>query len=365
MLHVQDHFPHRLCRQLAIILAMLAIVTAVLPGLGGDSSAHAGIFDMFKSKRPSHPTPEQLQAEEANRQRDLLRTLQMQHDSENDPARKIHYDRQIIAELDPYVDFEKIRSVQNEIQQHEADMKLREQEAQKRAKEQELQQAMSQAKKALDEYRYEDDERAALRAVQIQDDAQTQQLLTEARTRRWVAEVKALLARNEIEKANDKNQQVLQLASNDAAALRLQREIDDTLARKKTMWVVKIGLIVLLSAGLLVGLYFVLQPRPWVLAGIHGACQGQVFPLDLDEVTIGALGPPDGPCDIVIYDAHCKISRRHCVLVRNGRHWALIDESTNGTKINDTAVEKGHSVRLHRGDRLALADAAVLVLQPK
>jgi predicted component of type VI protein secretion system len=87
--------------------------------------------------------------------------------------------------------------------------------------------------------------------------------------------------------------------------------------------------------------------------------------LDLDEVTIGALGPPDGPCDIVIYDAHCKISRRHCVLVRHGRHWELIDESTNGTKLNDTAVEKGHRVRLHRGDRVSLADAAMLVLQPK
>jgi hypothetical protein len=125
MMHVQDHFTHRLCRQLAIILAVLAIVTAVLPGLGGDSLAHAGLFDIFKPKRPPHPTPEQLQAEEANRRRDLLRTLQMQHDSENDPARKIHYDLQIIAALDPYVDFEKHRSVQNEIQQHE-------QEAQKR-----------------------------------------------------------------------------------------------------------------------------------------------------------------------------------------------------------------------------------------
>ena len=225
MLHVQDHFPHRLCRQLTIILAVLAIVTAVLPGLGGDSSAHAGIFDIFKSKRPPRPTPEQLQAEEANRRQaeeanrrhDLLRTLQMQHDSENDPARKIHYDRQIIDALDPYVDFEKRRSVQNEIQQHE-------QEAQKRTEEQELQQARSQAKKALEEHRYEDAERAVLRAVQIQDDTQTQQLLTEARTRRLVAEVKALLARNEIEKANDKNQQVLQLASNDAAALRVSLE---------------------------------------------------------------------------------------------------------------------------------------------
>jgi FHA domain len=365
MLHLQDNFPRRLFRQLATSLVLLVIVMVGLPGLGRGSLAHAGIFDIFKSKRPPRPTPEQLQAEEANRRRDLLRTLQMQHDSENDPARQIAYDRQIIAALDPYVDFEKIRSVQNEIQQHEAQMKQREQDEQKRAKAQELQQALSQAKKALEEHRYEDAERAALRVVQIQDDAQTRQRLTEARTRRVVEEAKDMLAKKALDKASGKNQQALQHAPNDPQALELRRIIDNALARNKTVWIVKVSFIVLLIAGLLIGLYFLLQPRPWVLAGIHGACQGQVFPLDLDEVTIGALGPPDGPCDIVIYDAHCKISRRHCVIVRNGRHWELIDESTNGTKINDTEVEKRHSVRLHRGDRLALADAAVLVLQPK
>ena len=49
---------HRLCRQLATILAVLAIVTAVLPGLGGDSSAHAGILTCSNPNAPHGPLEE-------------------------------------------------------------------------------------------------------------------------------------------------------------------------------------------------------------------------------------------------------------------------------------------------------------------
>jgi hypothetical protein len=41
------------------------------------------------------------------------------------------------------------------------------------------------------------------------------------------------------------------------------------------------------------------------------------------------------------------------------------DESTNGTMINDEEVEKGSVMRLRHGDRLSLADEAVLLLRPK
>jgi predicted component of type VI protein secretion system len=100
-----------------------------------------------------------------------------------------------------------------------------------------------------------------------------------------------------------------------------------------------------------------------LLAGINGACRGQVFPLDIDEVKIGALGPPDGECAIVIHDTKHKISRLHCVIMRHGGHLYLTDESMNGTWINDTLVEKGSSVRLHKADQIALADAAVFLVQ--
>ena len=367
MFHVPDRVPQRRYRQLAVTLAVLAIVTVGWPVWGGGSLSHAGIFDIFKSKPKPAPPPATEQGpkaeEEANKRRDLLRKLQMQHDSETDPARKIAYDRQIVSALDPYVDFEKIKNVQNEIKQHEAEIKQREQEAQQLAKEQERQQAMSQGKQALVEHRYVEAEQAALRAVQILDDAQTQQLLNEVRTRRVVAEVKDKLARDDIDSASDKHRQALQLAPNDPEVQTLRREIDDALARRKTALVLKTGLMISLIAGLLVGLYFVLRPRPWVLVGIKGAGDGKVFLLASNEVKIGALGPPDGACNIVIHDTRCKISRLHCVLVRYGWHWYLTDESTNGTWINDVEVERGRSVRLRQGDQLALADAAVFVVQ--
>jgi hypothetical protein len=367
MFHWHDRFSPRLCRRLVTVLAVLALVTAGWPFCGGGSVSYAGIFDIFKSKSKSAPPPATEPGpqaeEELNKRRDLLRQLQMQHDSETDPARKIAYDRQIVSALDPYTDFEKIRNVQNEIKQHEAEIKQREQEAQQRTKEQERQQAISQVKRALAEHRYEDAEQAVLRAVQILDEAQAQPLLSEVRTRRLVVEVKELLARNDIDRANDKNRQALQLAPNDPEAQALQRAIDHALARRKTAFVLKTGLMLCLTAGLLVGLYWLLRPKKWVLAGIKGACEGQVFPLDSDEVKVGALGPPDGECDIVIYDAKCKISRLHCVIMRHGWHLYLTDESTNGTWVNDTEVEKGSSVRLRKGDQITLADATVLLVQ--
>lgn len=91
----------------------------------------------------------------------------------------------------------------------------------------------------------------------------------------------------------------------------------------------------------------------------------KVFPLDKDEMKIGALGPPNGACDLVIRDTRHRISPLHCLIMRSGRHWYLMNESTNGTMLNDDEIEKGTMVRLRKGDRLSLAGEAVLVVRPK
>jgi FHA domain len=236
---------------------------------------------------------------------------------------------------------------------------------QQRGKEQQRAEAISLTKRALEEKRYADAEREAEAAIQILDDAEARQLRDEARTRRLIEEVKTLLAAKEVDKARDKNQQALQQAPNDPEAQNLQRDIDNTLAKRKTLFVLKIVLTVLLVAGMLTGLYFLLRTREWLLEGVGGPCQETVFPLDKDEIKIGALGPPHGECDLVIRDAGHRISPLHCLIVRSGGHWYLMNESANGTMINDEEVEKGNMVRLRRGDRLSLADEAVLVLRPK
>ena len=371
----QPCYPGKLLRQLAIIVILLAAVEAGLSSSGlrlwpefgllptmalafdsPDATAsshtmHAGLFDWFKSKDPPPPDPEK-------QRRDQLRQLQVQHDRERDLAKKIEYDRKIIELLDPYTDLEKIRSLQSEIQQHE-------QEMQQRGKKQQWAEAISLTKKALEEKRYADAEREAETAIQISDDAEARQLRDEARTRRLVEEVKTLLAAKEVDKAHEQNQQALQQAPKDSEAQNLQRDIDNILAKRKTLFVLKIVFTVLLVAGMLTGLYFLLRTREWLLEGVDGPCQEKVFPLDKDEIKIGALGPPNGECDLVIRDARHRISPLHCLIVRSGRHWYLMNESTNGTMINDEEVEKGNMVRLRKGDRLSLADEAVLVLRPK
>jgi tetratricopeptide (TPR) repeat protein len=371
----QPYYPGKLLRRLTIILTLLIAVEAGLssPGLrlwpefgrlptmafafdspDATASSHtmyAGFFDWFKPKAPPPPDPEK-------QRRDQLRQLQMLHDRERDLAKKIEYDRKIIELLDPYSDLEKIRSLQAEIQQHE-------QETQQRGKKQQWVEAISLTKKALEEKRYADAEREAETAIQISDDAEARQLRDEARIRRLVEEVKTLLAAKEVDTAQEKNQQALQQAPNDPEAQKIQGDIDRFLAKRKTLFVLKTVFAVLLVAGMFTGLYFLLRTREWLLEGVEGPCQGKVFPLDKDEMKIGALGPPNGECDLVIRDARHRISPLHCMIVRSGRHWYLMNESTNGTMINDEEIEKGNMVRLRQGDRLSLADEAVLVLRPK
>jgi hypothetical protein len=388
----QPRFPSKLLERLVIILTLLAGVEAGLrssglylsPKLGllptvtfafsspeAAPSPHvmqAGLFrDLWDKLRgdpgppPSaqkNPSPGQILPDVESQRRDQLRRLQMLHDKERDLSKKIEYDRQIIDMLHSYNDFEKIKALQSEIEQHE-------QEAQQLAKEQKREQAISQAKQALEEKRYKDAEREAEIAIQIFDDAQTRQLLNEAKTRRLVEEAKDALAAKDVDESYKKNRQALHLSPNDREGQRIQRDIDNFLGRRKTLLVLKIALILLLTAGLLIGLYILLRPRKWVLEGIDGVCKEEIFPLDADEVKIGALGPPHGECDIVIRDGRRKISQLHCVIVRNGRSLYLINESLNGTMINDEEVEKGSMKRLRNGDRLSLADEVTLLLRRK
>jgi hypothetical protein len=103
--------------------------------------------------------------------------------------------------------------------------------------------------------------------------------------------------------------------------------------------------------------------RQWVLDAIEGPCKGKIFSLEKQELVIGTAGPPEGSCDIVICDEQRKISRRHCVIMQDGKRFYLMDESTNGTKINEEEVEKGIWVEFHKGDVISLAGEAVLTLR--
>ena len=390
MYRLQAVFPQTLLGRLAISLTLLATVEAGLnssglcpaPKLGlvsatafafvrADATAspqtrQAGFWGKLwctlrgnpGSCLPPDPTERasQVPPDLESLRRARVRDLQRRHDREPDLSKKISYDREIMDLLDPIVDFEKIKALQSEIKQHE-------QELQQFTKEQRKQQLIQRTQKLLEEKKYAEAEQEAERAVQIFNDAQTQQLLNDAKTQRLIEEVKDALAMKDVDVANVKNRQALKLTPDNREAQRIQRDIDIFIGKRNTLLVLKIVLIVLLTAAPLAGLYLLLRPRKWVLEGIDGACKEKIFPLDTDELKIGALGPPHGECDIVIRDVRRKISPVHCLIVRNGRSLYIINESPNGTLINDEEVEKGSMMRLRQGDRLSLADEAMLVLR--
>lgn len=106
-------------------------------------------------------------------------------------------------------------------------------------------------------------------------------------------------------------------------------------------------------------------PVEWILEGIEGPYQGHIFPLNKAEITIGAQGQPNGPSDIEICDSQRKISRRHCSIMNNGKQIYLMDESTNGTKVNGRELDRGLPTEIAQGDLITLADEVVLMLRKR
>jgi predicted component of type VI protein secretion system len=102
-----------------------------------------------------------------------------------------------------------------------------------------------------------------------------------------------------------------------------------------------------------------------VLQGTAGQCVGHTYILDKPEIVIGSKGPPAGVADIVVTDAEGKISRRHCTVANNGRQFFVMDESTNGTFVNDQPIGKNVWVEIHSGDRIGLAAKAALMLRSR
>jgi hypothetical protein len=124
----------------------------------------------------------------------------------------------------------------------------------------------------------------------------------------------------------------------------------------------RIAMVVMATIAVLAILIPVLKSRsagvkPRELEMLEGPAPGDVFQLEKEKTSLGAVA---AEADIVIADPFRKISRRHCEISRSGKHYFLIDCSTNGTTVNDRPVPKGEAVLLKKGDRIALADEVVL-----
>ena len=94
-----------------------------------------------------------------------------------------------------------------------------------------------------------------------------------------------------------------------------------------------------------------MNPR---LVSISGSLRGTTFALKVDEVSIGR----EAECDIRLN--HPSVSRRHCVIKREGDQFTISDlDSYNGTFVNDVPVREQ---TLAHADRIEIGDIALLFL---
>jgi hypothetical protein len=137
----------------------------------------------------------------------------------------------------------------------------------------------------------------------------------------------------------------------------LQRRIDQEIsARRWRFWELwgGVGLGVLALAGAM-AFYFYRTGR--TLEVIEGPQIGQVFVLKNESTVLGALA---SEVDWAIEDPLRKISRRHCDVLRQGRHYFVVDRSLNGTFLNGRALAKDQPSLLKRGDRIGLGGEVTL-----
>lgn len=191
--------------------------------------------------------------------------------------------------------------------------------------------------------------------IAAQDEAARHQLIAEALTAGWAAlvEAKRTGEAEPLQRARDQLAKARKYArSGDTDVDRLEKQIaqeaSDQRARRIELWAF-VGFIVALAVG---AIAFVVFRGGRALEMIAGTEPGRVFPLSKETTAIGALA---GEVDWAITDPHRKISRRHCEVLRSGRHYFIVDRSTNGTLLNGQRLPAAQAVLLRRGDQIGLA----------
>ncbi len=164
----------------------------------------------------------------------------------------------------------------------------------------------------------------------------------------------------DLEAAQSSLDAALALDPDDPEAKALLARIQSDLQTRRAKLIALIVVAALVVAGFAVFLFLRLRRRDGLLEMIEGPEPGAQFPLVQETTTFGSL---ESEVDYAIYDPSRRISRRHCSVVRTGKHYFLSDHSTNGTLVNGHPIPKGQPVLLHRGDRIALADDVILRLR--
>jgi hypothetical protein len=164
-------------------------------------------------------------------------------------------------------------------------------------------------------------------------------------------------------------QQALQINTSDPELLGLKTRIEERISAKRIAFIAQfvLGVIVLLAL-ILTGLYYLLRKKRMILEVLEGPRKGERLILKGEIVRIGSLETSQEgqrANDLVLSDAKKMISRYHCEIHRNGRHFFIVDLSRHGTMVNDQPLDTGSWSRLRNGDRISLAGEALLLFCAK
>ena len=139
------------------------------------------------------------------------------------------------------------------------------------------------------------------------------------------------------------------------------KRTEDSIARKRSFirarfWELwgGVGAVVCLGLGLAV---WSIWRKSRALEVVEGPDMGQTFVLKKDRTSLGALA---SEVDWALPDPMRKVSRHHCDVVRTGRHYFVVDRSTNGTQLNGQLLPPGEPVLLRRGDQIGLGGEVVV-----
>lgn len=331
----------------------------------------------------ANPQQNTTQTSDTKSQNGITEQLKSLHDSETDPSKKIDYDRSIIQLLDSTKDSDKIAALNAEIEQHNNELAQLGQSDEKK-------QLLGKISAALRDHRFDD---AETKAIELSDKfpeekAKSKNLLKDIKTRRLFSEASDLYDEGGCSKcaeANDLIEQVLEIAPKNVNAQNLKADIAESLQACQNKRLLFIALIAILFIAFVAGfgcwVYFAkpfafqnktAETKPnavsnpdksspkgtqWILEGTGGFATGETFAFkdfDKDEIVIGS----QTGADITICDDDKKISRRHCTIFHDGNRFYIMDESTNGTKINDETLTRGEMTEIFQNDEISLADKA-------
>ena len=200
------------------------------------------------------------------------------------------------------------------------------------------------------------------RKIKEEEQAKSQRQVTKTRKEEAIEKARDAYLAGRLQLAGTAVDEALKIDPEDPEAKNLKARIDNELRNEKMKYLALWIALGVLVVGLVVVLVIFLRKKAGVLEVIEGPEPGRLLPLDHETTTLGSL---ETEVDFAIVSPSRRISRKHCSILKSGKHYFLTDHSTNGTLVNGHPVPKGQPVLLQRGDQVSLAGDVTLLFRYK